>query len=138
MSQFGLSKQLSKFVLLNLLMRRNPAIWRRNIVVRDLDITSSEVILALPACNGSFQDIPSANAIRAIEVESGLLPMSVFSEWASTEPDFVLHASKNDVKPSNDSMDVVISLHSQRIFGGELQILHLDSVEIELNERVYG
>lgn len=54
-------------------------------MVRDLDVSSSEVLLAHSRGNKTLNSISSFQNVGVVEVKYALLPVSIFFAWISAE-----------------------------------------------------
>ena len=80
----------------------------------------------------SLNNIALAGTDHIFEIENGLFPVSVGRSWASAEANRLVAEAELDVKPADQSMDIVIPLGLNAIGDVEREVLFLDSHDINV------
>ena len=78
-------------------------LWCTQDVETELNVKLTMVLFALPYCNGTLQFISVVHSLSLIDVEDGVLPVSVWSIWGCTEGDLFLEIFKLAIEPCDNS-----------------------------------
>ena len=77
---------------------------------------------------------PLLDGESVTEIEDRLLPVGVASLGTSRKDDGLVTGTKDNIKVTNECMDVVRASCFYRKGGSELEVLNLDGVKVEFSE----
>lgn len=107
--------------------------------VFDLDVEIATVLLVGAVVERALNLLSLLDSKHILEVEDGLLPVSVLSVWPSGEADCLVAGGKVNVEPGDKSVDEVIPSGDEVEWAAESQILDRALVKVEgENERWVG
>lgn len=104
-------------------------------LVVDSNVQIPPVLLAGLAVESADDLLAGLDGQDVLEVEDGLLPVCVLGVWACGELDWLVAGGKLDVEPGDQGVHVVGAADGELVWEAEGEILHLDGVEVEGDNR---